>query len=399
MKSHAVIEITNKVVRCVIGDLDDGKPIIYFADEKPVEGLLTRGEIVDSKTLTEILNDVKTIANADLHLNLKLSDVTLVVPPLGLEVFQSEKSSGVVSSSGLVEQIDVRNVISLVSKDRITPGSEIVDIIPDYFVLEQGIICYEPPIGQKSNSIAISAKVYGLPSRVVSSYKNVILDANMSPKRCVVAPYAINEFIKTLPDAPKNYFLVDMGAGLTTVSLLNDGSLIQSCLVLQGGNDLTLQIADDFDIDPLKAEEIKQLYGINERELNFNPVILSGNRNYTCKDLNNSIKGYYENFFFKQLDSAFQLIYNSYPNQISRISALPIVFTGGCSNLKGIEKLFKEKYSRASNVRFVSPEFVGVRDPKYSASIGALIATLKYRGSLNDSRARVTSVGRVSEEK
>ena len=396
MKQYAVIEITNTVARLVVGNVLDGKPVIIYSTERPVEGLVTRGEIADFNGLAAVLANMRKISDEALKLRLTISEASIIVPPSGLEIFQTDKTTNVVSPTSIIESIDIQNVLSLVQKERVTSGSEIVDIVPDIFILEQNTTFVEPPIGQKSNTLSLKAKVHSLPSRVIDDYRSVVESAGIHVRRIMVSSYAVMEYLKSTKEYPSNYIIVDMGAGSTTLSLVGGDSLFTSNIMLLGGNDLALQIADEFDIDPLKATELQELYGISNRELSIDPEVVSGISNHTISELNTVIEDFFRDFYFKQLDVALATLLEGYSERVLR---LPIVVTGGFSKLKGVQKLLEEKFKDNESVKFVSPHVLGARHPKYTASLGALIISTRYKGTLSDQRAKVSSVERVSESK
>lgn len=395
MKQYAVIEITNTVARLVVGNVLDNNPVIVYSTERPIEGLVTRGEIADFNGLVDVLANMRKISDEALRLRLTISEASVIVPPLGLEIFQTDKTTNVVSPTSIIEAIDIQNVLSLVQKERVTSGSEIVDIIPDFFVLEQTGTFVEPPIGQKSNTLSLRAKVHSMPSRVIDDYKRVVESAGIHVRRLMVSSYATMEYLKSAKLSPNNYLIMDMGAGSTTLSLVGGNCLFNSNVILLGGNDLSLQIADEFDIDPLKATELMELYGISDRELSFDPIISSGISDKSVSDLNRVIEEFFREFYFKQLDVGLATLLTGYSK---RVAQLPIIVTGGFSKLKGVQKLLQEKFKENESVTFISPHVVGARNPKYCASLGALVVSTHYKGTLSDQRARVSPVERVGEK-
>ena len=391
MKQYAVIEITNTVARLLVGNVLDGKPVIVYSTERPVEGLIARGEIIDINGLVNVLANMRKISDEALRLRLTISEASLIIPPLGLEIFQTEKTTNVVSATSVVETIDIQNVLSLVQKERVTSGSEIFDIVPDYFVLEQNSSFVEPPIGQKSNTLSLKAKVHSLPSRVIDSYRQAVESAGIHVRRLMVSSYAVMEYLKASKNAPSNYLVFDMGAGFTTLSLIGGNCLFSSNVALLGGNDLALEVADQFDIDPVCASEIIKLYGINDRDLSFDPVVSNGISSHTLSELAKVIEDFFIDHYFKQIDVALATLLTGYSERVKR---LPIVVVGGFSKLKGIQKLITNHFSDNESISFINSDVIGARDPKYCAMLGALSVSTQYKGTLSDQRARVSAVER-----
>lgn len=396
-KRLAVIEISNREVRLLIGNVVNDKPVILYQTSRPVSGLVSRGEVIDFQTLTQIISSLATITDANLKMRFRISDATIILPASGLSVFAADKTTNVVSSTSIIEKIDIQNVISLVTKEPIPGGNEIVDIIPDYFITEGGKYT-EPPVGEKSNYLRLRSKVYTLPQRIIEQYKQAIEQAGIRAKRLFVAPYGIVELAKQSNEFPKDYFLVDMGAEMTNVSLVGNQSLFASVSFTLGGDDLINFVAQEMQISLEEARGLVELYGINERELAFKPTICSSiingvQVNYGPDDLNRIIADFFTSSYFKQFDVVMNQIMSEYSRD--NIATLPIVFTGGFSSLHGFDKIAKEKFSENQSIHYLQPDAIGARSPSYSALVGAMIASSKYKGSLSDQRARVAQVDRV----
>ena len=400
-KPVAVIEITDSCVRLLVGNVVDKKPFVIFATEKPIAGFVSRGEIINFASLTQVLNSLTDIKYAEAKLHVTISEATVILPPIGFQIYQSNKTTNVVSPTSVIETIDIQNVILLVQKEIVPGGSEIIDIIPDSFVLEQGRAFINPPIGEKSNTLSIRAKVHTMPGRIASYYKEVVANARIRTKRSFIAPYAACDYIRSLPDMPKNYLLIDMNAGFTSITLANVHSPIVSGHILLGENDLILRVAEAFHIDESKAKELIYLYGIDDRVLDFKPIICESVTDsgvplkMTSDDLTRVIKEFIADYF-TQYDVSYAALLSGFSEELRK---LPVLITGPLAKIHGFEKIFKEKFSEASDVQIITPNVIGARGSEWVNSIGALLLSSKYRGSLTDQRAKVSQVDRVETNK
>ena len=247
-KYIAAIEISDTQVRLAVGYVKENKVNLIHVAERPTHGLVSRGEITDFQTLTSIVASMREFKDETTKEKISVSEVTLVLPSLGLNVFQSSKTSNVVSPFSLIATIDIENLVSLVQKEVIPQGSEIVDIIPDSFVLERGRSFINPPLNEKSNSITIKAKIQTLPARVVNDYKRVIDGAHMKVRRICVSSYAISELARYDLEIPESYILVDIGADITNVSLIGNNAPFETVSFICGSEDLITKVANTFAI-------------------------------------------------------------------------------------------------------------------------------------------------------
>ena len=153
----SAIEISDTEIRLAVGYVRENKVNLIHVSQRPIIGLVSHGEIIDFQTLSSIIASMKEFKDETTKEKITINEVTLVLPSLGLNVFQSSKTTNIVSPYLQIAQIDIENVVSLVQKEQIPQGSEIVDIIPDSFVLEKGRSFINPPINEKSNNITINA--------------------------------------------------------------------------------------------------------------------------------------------------------------------------------------------------------------------------------------------------
>lgn len=394
----AVVEISNTYVRVIIGGSVDGEPVIIQKAERPISGLISRGEVLDEQKIVSVLSELKSIEDARTHLIYELNDVTLVIPPVGLEIFESEKTTNVVSPSSIVDRLDIENVISLVNKEPIESDKVIVDVIPDYFKLEGERYSLKPPIGDTSNSVYVHAKVHVMLRKYADTYKRLLQNAGMRVRRICVSPYTLSLYAHR-KGVSKDYLLVDMGAQITNITLVGNNAPIVSTHILVGGNDLSFAIAEKFNCSVEEANHLKETYGKFEHELAFKPSILKAVNqegvevDYYNEDLDHVIDLFFRDNYFKQIDNALMTMLKDYPPEVLK---LPLVICGGFSKLRGLEKLVKEKYNE-QDVIFLDSDVLGVRHPKYLPLVGGLMCATQYKGALSDQRLKVNNIERVDK--
>lgn len=398
-KYISAIEVSDTEVRLAVGYVKNNKVNLIHVAERPIRGLVSHGEIVDFQTLSSIIASMKEFKDETTKEKITINEVTLVLPSLGLNVFQSVKTSNIVSPYSQIAQIDIENVVSLVQKEAIPGGSEIVDIIPDSFILERGRSFINPPINEKSNNITIKAKIHTLPTRVIQDYKRLLDNARMKVRRMCVSSYAICELAKYTSDIPDSYILVDIGADVTNLSLIGNSSPFETINVMSGASDLINSIGNKFGLSYFDALELLKKYGLDERELTYKPVIATSMTNgletkHDPESLNSLIRQFFNEEFFYKFDNAFETLMKGYPDNVKN---LPIVFTGGLTKMFGFEGLVKNKFETNASLHYLEPECIGARDTSFSAVIGAIFASSKYKGTLSDTRVKATQLQRVKD--
>ena len=395
----SAIEISDTEIRLAVGYVRENKVNLIHVSQRPIIGLVSHGEIIDFQTLSSIIASMKEFKDETTKEKITINEVTLVLPSLGLNVFQSSKTTNIVSPYLQIAQIDIENVVSLVQKEQIPQGSEIVDIIPDSFVLEKGRSFINPPINEKSNNITINAKIHTLPARIVKDYKRVVEKSGMRVRRMCVNSYSICELAKYSKDIPTSFILVDIGADITNVTLIGNSSPFETVSFMCGAAALIDKVGEKFGLPYTDSLDLIAKYGLDERNLSYKPVIATTFVNgletqHDPESLNEIIKRFFLEEYFPKFDVAFDTLMKIYPEHVRN---LPMVFAGGLTKMFGFDGLVKDKFKSNSSIHYLEPTCIGARDTSYCAIIGAIFASSKYKGSLSDTRQKTNTLERNSK--
>lgn len=399
-KNVACLEISSSSAKFAIGTFIGGEPVLIYYDEKPLRGALQDGLIRDPARVKEAIAPFAKVADESLRVKVNTSLLSLIVPPMGLKVYQSNKTTNVVAPTGLIDRIDITNVMSLVQKDPIPSGNVTVDIIPDEFQIDGGKRYANPPIGEKSNTLTVYSKIHTLPETVLRLFRVVSEDAGFRLSRVSVAPYAASQLLLCDKSLPHDYVLVDLGAHLTSVSLIGANSLFASLSFPKGGDDLSEYISSAFSLSFEEANRIKESFGYDTRKTAFNrPLSFSvdekGHKELVYqKDLNNAIASFFETYNPLLNNALSQVIeHQGEPSASSLFSSLPIIFIGGGSLLFGIKTLLSKPLGNHPSTFYV-PSVVGARDPRLINLLGLIVTEGQYKGSLEDNYHGVGGLSR-----
>lgn len=380
-----VIEPTDSSFKVLVGYVFNQEPIILYAASIPMNGFIKNGSIVDIKQFSNFLKDAAHIEDRAARAKFDIHQAILVLPPVGLDIYEDHKSALVVGTAGKVEKYDIANVLSMIQKEeRLNKSNVTVDIVPLFFYVTKGKTP-KIPIGVTSDSIGMKALIYSLPSHIVNGYKTACEASGIYIQRNTLAPAAIANLLSKEKDIPNAYIYVDIGSTYTTLSLISKTYVYSSLYFNSGSNQLTKHIAESFNIDFKEAEKLKRRYGYNQRIMSFNPVIASsisqdGKESfYTLDDLKIATQEYLDNYIYS-FDTCLNKLLTGYPEDKKNF---PLIFGGGGSRLDNIISYFKDKYPNRS-ISKVPLKVLGARHEKYLNLVGALLLNSTYTGSLSD---------------
>ncbi len=394
----AALEISSSSLKLVLGYQYQGKVIVLYSVTKPIDGLVDCGNIIDLPKLSEAIKELSHIKDSTAKLKIAVGEVVLVLPPLGLEVYKNDKTTTIVSPSGLIANIDVVNVVSLVKKEQVPQvGNEIVDIIPEKFTIDKGRSFLNPPLNEMSSFLSVHASIYSLPSKIINDYKNAVISAGIRVRRIVVSSYGVSELFNTYENIPSAYLYVDYGENITSVSLISKSVVFGSSYFLRGGKNITNALINTFNLPFAESEKLKRKIGLDTRELLYCPSLFTTqdingiSHDYNINDVNLAIK--------EELDDFASALNNCIDNVLADYDPsyhdMPIILGGGASKLRGLKEYLKSKFPNCKDIINIVPTSIGARNEIYTNCLGAIMAQSKKRGSLEDEKSRVTPVERT----
>lgn len=356
-RRYAALEITSKAVKLVYGFVQKELVYVLYAGEASVDALVG-GQLVNSDVLTAAIRNV--IDDCSIKMNIRLKEVILVLPPMGLAFGKQPRTTNTISPDNKIVQIDIENAISLLRKASFGPQLQIIDVIPYRYVLDNQEIYTEPPIGKISSSLSVQATLYALEPKTINSYVDAVEKASLKVRRCVIAPFASSLYFKNIDYIPSRYLLLNIGAKITTLSLIdNDTMIVQNACYSKGGDLITQALADKFNIPFKDAKMLKEKYGI-QNPPSFRCLIYN---DLTLKDISDTI---YEAIV--PLIASLRKTITSWFNQ--QDLKIPLVLTGGGTKLYGLSTILEQELSL--DCMDVTPYSFGARDKSYQNLLGAI---------------------------
>ena len=397
----AVIEICSKCIKLVVGYVIDGQVQVIYTTSRNTGLIMENGRIVDENALLNGLHSLNFIEDSQAKLKITISEIILVIPPLGLTVYQTKQSTNLVSEGDKVGELDIRNLYSLVMKSQVGLNNSLVDAIPRVFILDGARNFDYIPLGQVSSSISAVIRLHSLPTNIYLSYRNAALDGGFVVKRSMIAPQGAVTLLSSYEETPRDYFLVDIGSNVTTVSLIGQKELYDSRFFAWGGDSITEKIIATFNINEADAEKYKILYGYDTREYTFKPVVCTsldafGHKvEHTVDDLNAVIKGELDSLV-AQINSCIKSLLESYPNQASQYEKIPLVLVGGGSLLGGMIHYIEPKLPN-DKVVLGTNKVLGARYMGLVNALGAILCQHRYPALGDDNQQRVISLSREAK--
>ena len=383
IKRYTALEISSKTVRLVHGYALDGYVYVLHALESNVNAL-DAGFVVESDALTAAIKGVINAANE--MLNIKIREVVLALPPMGLVFMRESAITNTISLDNKIAQIDINNCISQLKKVKLSDNLQIIDVVPYTFTLENHENHYEAPIGRTSQTLTVHASIYALDRTLVDGYLKVIESAGVKVRQMVVSPFATALYLQDneqVTSTSASYYLLNIGSEITSLTQISHRNLISQSGCFKFGSDrITEYMSEKLNINIKEAKMLKEKFGM-DTEPSFRLHVYN---NLTIKDISSTIKEAVE-----PLVSAIKKQITAWSSSDSRY--LPVVLTGGGTKLNGLKELLEKELQ--VTIIDATPYSFGARDKSYQNCLGLIKYADKYLPLEEDDEFAQTTISRV----
>jgi cell division protein FtsA len=355
-----------------------------------------RGVVANiEQTIESINNAIKIAADkADI-------DIEEVIVGIAGQHIKSMQHRGMITRKSLDEEVnqnDVDNLIDNMHRLVMSPGEEIIHVIPQEYIIdnEGGI---RNPIGHSGMRLEGNFHII---TGQVSAVKNIFKCVNRAKLTTVdlhLEPLASADAVLSEEEKEAGIVLLDIGGGTTDVAIFYDGIIRHTAVIPFGGNIITDDIKEGCGIIKTHAEQLKMRFGSAlAQENQMNEVIsIPGLRGRPHKEISvNTLAQIIEARMEEILDLVLFEIKNS---GYERKLAGGIVITGGGAQLKHLNHLVMRQTGLDCRIGTPNEHLAGADDelknPMYATAVGLVMKGIeKYERELK----RGTNVNKVKEE-
>ncbi len=379
------LDIGTKEVTVIVGRQDEfGQLEILGAGTALSEGVI-KGAITNiDKTVRSINN---ALQQAESQSGINIGEVTVGIT--GQDIKSTVHSGNIMTTSENDEFTiyDVQRLINDMYKIATPPGTEIIDVIPQEYMIDYDLSTKDP-VG------TIGARLEGDFQIITASTKDVNIinkslqrsglnsDGSLICDRIILDSLASSLAVLSEEDKDAGVALVDIGSGTTDVAIFYDGILRYTAVIPYGGDIITSDIRQGCMVTQQQAEQLKSKFGKALAEkVNKNEVIaIPGLRNRPAKEISRKNLGY---IIEARLEDIIELIdleltNSGYRNHL----AAGIVVTGGTADMENIEELFElftglDVQVGIPNIHLGRAKSDIVKAPKYSTAIGLALSGIR----------------------
>ncbi len=251
-KIITAIDVGSSKITTVISSVEDNQsPSVIGVCSYPSKGI-KKGVVVNIDDATNSISE--SVMAAERMAGVTVSDVYVSING---ELVTSLNNKGVVAVASAEITVDdtyraIENARTLSLPDNLNP----IHIIPREFVVDnQGGIKY--PIGMSGTRLEVETHIITAPNSYWQNLKKCVEQLGLNVFDVVFTSWASSLSVLTDTEKELGVTLLDIGAGTTSISIFEEGSIIYSGTVPLGGINITSDIAIGLQVSLEDAEKIK----------------------------------------------------------------------------------------------------------------------------------------------
>lgn len=359
------LDIGTSKIKVIIGEvLNDSLNIIGVGTAK--SNGMKKGAIIDiDQTVHSIRNAVE---QAERMVGMQIERVVVGVNGNHIQLQPCHGVVAVQSENREITDEDVTRVIDGAQVMSIPPEREIIDVIPKQFIVD-GLDEINDPRGMIGVRLEMEGTIITCSKTILHNILKCVERANLQVADICLQPLAAGTIALSKDEKNMGVALIDVGGGCSTVSIFENDHLVSTSVVQLGGDNITKDLSIGLRTSTEEAENVKVNYGhafyddALEEEV-FDVSIIGSNSKQTSNQLEiaNIIEARMEEIYAFAEREIRKMGYHELPGGY--------VLTGGTMAMPGVLELAEDLFR--SNVRVAIPDYIGVREPQFTAGVGIL---------------------------
>lgn len=378
------LDIGTTKIACFVGrENEHGKIEILSVGKSESLGVM-RGIVANIEKTVESIGLAVQEAQNNIPEDKQLNIRNVIVGVAGQHI-KSLQHRGIHTRTDATTEISRKDVTALIDdmyRLVMQPGEEIIDVIPQEFIIdnEQGI---KEPIGHAGVRLEANFHIITGNVSAIMNINRCVQKADLQVKHIILEPIASADAVLSAEEKEAGVVLVDIGGGTTDIAIFHDGLLRHTAVIPFGGNVITEDIREGCSIMKKQAEKLKVKYGSAfASESSDNDIVcipgLRGKepKEITLRNLASIIQS--------RMEEIIELVHYEIKNSGYEKRLIGgIVVTGGGSQMKHITQLFEYVTGMGTRIGYPTEHLANTNNldelasPMFATGIGLVMQGFK----------------------
>lgn len=397
---------TSKLALCVAKISGENVQIIYYK-ERPSDGIRYNCVFNPMKAAVPLKAAIK---EAEDELQIKILQVVVGLPRYSVRQESASANIDRSDPSAIISDDEINSLKSIALDTYPLKDSDkniIYGAVPQSFAIDDIIGSEEDVVGTCSDKLSGNFKFFVGAKRVVRNIDIMMNNAGVALAQAIFTPVAVGEAVLKNDETINGVALIEMGAGVTSLSIYQGGILRYFASIPFGGKSITTDIRLECAFDDTLAENVKLAFGacLPDKLQTMSDKVLQ---------INDEENGTYEHLSVKYLSEIITsrckeivqaMLYLIQESGFADRLRCGIVLTGGGANLVNLINLIKEESGYNVRVgfplarKFSSDGCPGIGEAEAAASVGMVLeaAADPYLNCIEEAAARKADVPAADE--
>lgn len=369
---YTIIDIGTNSIKALVAEKYKGRVNVIGSTRKLSSGV-NQGVIVDIDKAAYAIRQV--IESLEDKANVNISELIAGVPSNGLQIYDCQGMVAVSEDNDEVSNDEIVKVSQSAASQKLSPEQEVIDLVPKGYTID-GFSGIDDPRGMSGVRLEMSGLMFTGPKTVVNNLRRAVNKAGYKLSDVLVTSQTLGGTI--LDDGEQDFgtVILDLGAGQTTATVVNNHYMQGSYVENAGGNFVTKDISTVLNTSLENAEEIKISHGIADSSQ-------AGTEKFLVNVVGHQegVK-VSETYLSEIIEARLEQIFKKIKSDLDSVKALDmpggIVLIGGGASMPGIVSLVKNIFG--VNVKVFIPDQMGLRYPTF----GQVLSLCQYEMGLGE---------------
>jgi cell division protein FtsA len=378
MKTSEIIvglDIGTTKIAIIVGRKNEfGKIEILGHGKTPSIGV-RRGVVANIDNTVQSIKDA--VAEASQKSGVEIKYVNVGIAGQHIKSLQHRGSMMRKESEVEISQDDIDNLCNSMYNLNMTPGEEIIEVIPQDYSID-GDHGIREPKGICGSSLEANFHIIIGQTAAAKNIYRCVRRAGLEVVDLILEPIASAESVLSEDEKEAGVVLVDIGGGTSDIAIFHENVIRHTAVVPLGGNIITEDIKEGCSIVKKNAEELKVKFGsalaVENREEEI--VTIPGLPGRAPKEI--SMKNL-ASIIQARMEEIVEYIYFEIKNSgYEKKLYAGIVITGGGALLKHLAQLVEFKTGMDTRIGYPNEHLANdvpadIASPMYSTGIGLVI--------------------------
>jgi len=360
---YSSVDIGSDTIKVVVCELYKGKLNLLAASSVKSKGI-KKGLITDFEAVSVSMK--KAINEVEGMLGIKIKKVLVSVPSYFAEFLVVKGEIKITGEDGVVTGDDVVAVLQNAMQEKLSPGKEMVTMLPIDFKLDQqdGL---KDPKGLVGRELSVRAIMATTPKKNIYSVVSLMDSIGIEIVDISLNPIGDGYAFRSKEMESQIGAIINVGAETTTVAVYNKAIIVKSSIIAMGSRNIDNDLAYIYKIDLNQSRKIKEKFALAHKKYANASEVYEVTREDEVIKLNQFETS---EIVMSRIEEILTLARKEI-NILTNRKVDYIIITGGTSNMAHFDYVAEDIFGK--DVVIGDIKIIGIRNNKYSACVGNIV--------------------------